>query len=1627
MSSTKGQDQDKVFGPLKKEWLQENGYKGQSEDAKETQLFIELRTWISEFLKEMNDKDGNDMAQTGCAQMNNGKTKLTEQELRVCEFILKNLLKIWKLGTGTNKKERINIKMKKHIYCTIINSWLHEYMNVNCEAGNIMKSAYDAMEYLCELLNPGGECKECEYKQLEPMVILTKISMLQHIRDDISKSRGIMDLINKKFPKKTCPKQQKSLVSATHPQQHPNVAAAAPEPKKMTTQQFHFISKLLTKWIRKHGMDKVDQFGDKVWADFKKIFDELIKRLQAQEPEEIMHLCGSIPGWHDEVSTPYKKELCKGMVLVKYFMNGIRGREQGKKTEEPVVEKLTDIEAYLRCLVGTLTMLELYGDHCKFGEIANYIMELMKGTLSAYHLDGKYEKCTEVDAGSLTIGQKILGNEVKKWAQVVKRGGDRKIGLVDQSGKVYCKLEQHHSNKEEQKQKEEESVTMLLGLPDKKVLEELRRPSNTSLKENVKRIAQKVKEKRKSLKEKDPCYKNQQGIFADDEEELTIGEWFTRFFNQPTRDDEKYKPGKYDWNKFNIWASVCDSSYLEKGYDADKYKDFCRIMLKNLMMVTNKSNQHEPKSKDPACKEKHIPPCDLLKVWMLQMKAQCAPKEVIDYVFEAMDNLSTEWEKEENYVKCEYRKFTNLRRGENIDMVYELHSLLQRSVIKEGLGTLNSKGWCEESKRQYVANVLAGTVHPRPDGRADNGVINNMEEMKELQSTVGKVGNILKEEENAMSQILGEAINEVIPDALKDPQPPSNPAPPSPSVEKGENCKEKGDLCDRVKCVSEKWHQNKGQQGTNINWDAIKNGISKEVTEMFGEISTKYASMKSSCTDSEQTSKIVTAPEIRACQYITSGLQYIYGITEDDVKQEKNPEDNRLFKQTMLCLVLNAYADELGEHVKSPCKVDEKTINQAFEKGNKQKDNWCAEKMKGTGGDCIKCERKPNLNCTVGKDSNTYNAKNKVKELFSGTNGTNIQKTLTDINTINENSLCDRVQCVISQWTRDRREEEEHKAQGKRKKFWEKDSWTDIPNAWTQLIEKIPTVNVDADKECNNIAVQDDATLAANKEACKYVTRAFHHIYSIQTDNQKTDSQAKNYRKFKQTMACVMLNEFVRKLEEQVQPFCSIEEGIKKAFELGAQNKSTWCADKKNGDCDLCKKEDYKNCQVGGKKLSDEVKMKLEGHKDIKTTLYTIDTLCKQSTQPKAKQEPSEPNIKATESTYRKEDDVTSTGRIPQGINNFKGPPLDDDDNNSIGGVKCVGTGCGKFDDDDQFSRGTFVLPGGKAADVSINLISTPVIAGPTVDGIGPVKKDKAVAPAISTSSDPGTAPDAAPAPQDPDTGTIKTPQTNGLSLPNPQSPKRKEESTLQIPGQNYNHIDSIIDPPGSVFFDIDDDSSFEVFGGAYMPRKTTPAATKSEDSGDDADQVPKQGGADHSAMASNPATGHIQHDQKVPPVRPAGPSSPSPLKPNEVVRNYFFLGKRRKRYKRAHQVRGPATLEEQLPDHGDHQDCPHEYTLVKKRRQPRSVPTKTKKPKERVPGHRGLGRRMIIDIHLEVLDECQKEDLHSTKENFFEILVQEFIGSEFIKEEYVPEEQVSMVDVPKELVQGSDSRFREI
>ncbi|SBO26558.1 SICAvar, type I (fragment) [Plasmodium knowlesi strain H] len=119
-------------------------------------------------------------------------------------------------------------------------------------------------------------------------------------------------------------------------------------------------------------------------------------------------------------------------------------------------------------------------------------------------------------------------------------------------------------------------------------------------------------------------------------------------------------------------------------------------------------------------------------------------------------------------------------------------------------------------------------------------------------------------------------------------------------------------------------------------------------------------------------------------------------------------------------------------------------------------------------------------------------------------------------------------------------------------------------------------------------------------------------------------------------------------------------------------------------------------------------------------------------------------------------------------------------------------------------------------------------------------------------------------------------------------------------------------------------------------------------------------------------------------------------------------LGKGGSRFRRSPTEIPGSSVQEQVLDHVE-EAGPHEYQLMKERK-PRSAPTRTKRSGR-------VNRRTIIEIHFEVLDECQKGDTQLAQKDFLELLVQEFMGSEFMEEEQVPKELVPMEGVPIELV----------
>ncbi|ANQ09053.1 SICA antigen [Plasmodium coatneyi] len=381
-------------------------------------------------------------------------------------------------------------------------------------------------------------------------------------------------------------------------------------------------------------------------------------------------------------------------------------------------------------------------------------------------------------------------------------------------------------------------------------------------------------------------------------------------------------------------------------------------------------------------------------------------------------------------------------------------------------------------------------------------------------------------------------------------------------------------------------------------WDDIK----KQATNMFDKISKDSTNVPSYCSKlSNDDSRIVTDPEEKACQYITAGLEYIYGIQENG--DEAHRKDNREFKQTMLCAVLNAYANKLKEEVTSPCTVGEGTITQAFGIGNGKMSAWCKDENKN--GPCIECKRAANLECEVG-DKKKEEVKEKLKTMLG--NDANITQTVTDINNISKNSLCQRAQCVITQRTREKREERKREKRGQ-EKVWESEAWNDAKgDVLKDLSKAMNNGNETDEEECKSINGESGIPSDAEKKACSYIVKGLKHIYNTQEEGTGRKDTKENNRLFKQTMACLILNEYGKLLKEKS---CITEDTIKKAFNVGQGIKEKACTEQPCEECkwDICK--DFKIGQTDTQR--DEIKKKLLEKNEIQqtfTTIHNASSLC---------------------------------------------------------------------------------------------------------------------------------------------------------------------------------------------------------------------------------------------------------------------------------------------------------------------------------------------------------------------------------------------------------------------------------
>ncbi|ANQ09135.1 SICA antigen [Plasmodium coatneyi] len=329
------------------------------------------------------------------------------------------------------------------------------------------------------------------------------------------------------------------------------------------------------------------------------------------------------------------------------------------------------------------------------------------------------------------------------------------------------------------------------------------------------------------------------------------------------------------------------------------------------------------------------------------------------------------------------------------------------------------------------------------------------------------------------------------------------------------------------------------------------------------------------CKNIEEKDDAADGPNKRACQYIVKGLKHIYGI-EGNPQGTAHPDhkkNDKIFEQTMACLILNEYGKLLGE---KSC-IDEKTIVQAFTAAAKLHTTEC----KSAENKCNQCNWDKCTNLKSGKgDTQRQKIKDELEK------NEDIQKTFTTIH--NSSSLCNRVQCVWKKWFPNRGMQETNTTYIGI--FWDKDVNNQLKNLSGGMLKQKP----DVDKECNSIPGLDNR----NKEACKLIIAGLKHIYEIERgtlqpekkDDEKEKRKIDDNLIFHRTASCVLLNVFADRMIDQTKgQLCPItEEEIKKMFDNGNTQRDNWCKGKNaNGgkmECEVCERVPNISCEIGNKK-----------------------------------------------------------------------------------------------------------------------------------------------------------------------------------------------------------------------------------------------------------------------------------------------------------------------------------------------------------------------------------------------------------------------------------------------------------
>ncbi|CAA9986267.1 SICAvar, type I [Plasmodium knowlesi strain H] len=1382
----------------------------------------------------------------------------------------------------------------------------------------------------------------------------------------------------------------------------------------------------LEKWLQQNGATVTNGGADgksiteQLWkGELEDTFEELQVRLGkegkngksiGQGGGEVAKFCGDVTEEVEGDDEHDMKKLCKGISEIIYFMNGIQPADNrySKVIGAGTPKALSPASQYARCIVSMVTLFETYPPHCRFHYIMNYTADKIQAEAKGKYgrAGGTFDKCKNITAGDLIIGRTVLKDKIKQWvkedwskAATNSKGGGAldRVGQVLQVSTAYCPSGTHGKTKEDLKKtlsvREKGTITRLLGMDSSKkdVLEVLMADDSehklpestlqtalTSAIQNgsslntdaINNLTQMVND-RAQIVEAEMCIKD--NIDKDNNGNGKLCNRLSCISNYVNTTGTTV-PGKTStstadalWKDVQTQVTDLVTTISANGGKNDETDGLCKDITCPNAGETDCVSKTTCKIMVKALKEVHK------NVGGDQEHNRIFRPTMRCVILNALGEKLKQYARERGYA-CSVDK--------GIKKAFEFGESKRKEWCTQNGKT--DVRYCEECKEQECFSTNVGGMKPRA---VVFGMLNNDPNITKVKSTL-------------------------------------------------EGLHKKATLCDRLHCAIDHWKTTKTATGTTTTAAATEKGTTAGNDEEFwkengpmrtlwdelaGEMNTKGLTGNGPDCD-----KLPTNSEKAACKYLHAGLHKLYNPDTSTTGNNGILSGHPSLRRTLGCLLLKKYAEKMK--VTSKCVIDS-GIEKAFKAWN---DNNYATCNGGASGKepCVPCQwkEKDYEDCKINTNGSPTPVKDKLTEVQPQIS-TTATSTLLKINEMS--TLCEYIRCAGPKWFKNRATPNGNSGGTPTPtKNW-CDFWGDegVKTPLEELFKHIASEGAKKENNSNTAICRsfgDGNPQSVERKACNHITAGLEHIKKITSSTTTKAGHQDDDKFFKQSMMCAALNLYADKIKEQTDKSCPIDEKrIEKMFnDWNNENKKnssflSSCSKEVYG-CFLCSRQnsEFNNCKLSVantlinktstsqnetcNKDSTEVTTQIDGllNNEDKSSTNSINTTMKQTLDKITDMKSSFcTQVQCAIKKYGKNNkNIGPNGTVTwDALSNDIGRELTELLNNMNDATKQ--SDAAKYCNDDKppwNTKGHTERRTNRAACLHFAAGLQHIYT----HGNGY------------------------------QTGQFKGPsfeQTMGCLFLKEYAKQLQTMAKEKKKGYSWVHplcsIKEGIDHAFSKSEKIMDDTS---------PCKNNGNNSCFECKWNDNDYDNCKIGQDKVGNKVNEifteSTKQTQIEKTLEntvcpilltdlltPFLPLAPVSIGLSAMAYYLWKYFGpLGKGGARFRRSPtEIPGPS-VQEQVLDHVE-EAGPHEYRLVKERK-PRSVPTRTKRSGP-------VNRRTIIEIHFEVLDECQKGDTQLNQKDFLELLVQEFMGSEFMEEEeQVPKEElfmegVSMESVPMESV----------